>query len=192
MAKEKVLEAFAKLSDLVKAQFGDNSIQTPAVVTEFAQVKTLEGALITIEGEVAVGTPVTIQTEAGTIEPAPEGKHTLEDGTVIVITGGVISEVIPAMVAPTEEVEEVMEQTNPLEEKVKEMEAKLAALEAKLSGLQFASVEELNNVKNVALSTFKVVEELVTVPAPKQDEKPTQKFKREEKLNQLSNILKTL
>jgi ATP-dependent Clp protease protease subunit len=55
--------------------------------------KTSDGVEIVIDGEtIEVGYAVTLK-ETG--EPAPEGTHTLEDGTQIVVADGLISEVIP-------------------------------------------------------------------------------------------------
>jgi hypothetical protein len=49
--------------------------QTTEVVTEtFATVKTAEGVELTIEGELAAGSEVTMKDTSGQLVPAPEGR----------------------------------------------------------------------------------------------------------------------
>ena len=122
---------------------------------QFAEVVTDKGTL-TIDGELAVGVDV----YSGD-EPAADGEYVLEDGRIVVVTEGKVSEIKEAEPAePTEPAEPVAnaEPTEPateptdtsaqavineLTEKVAELEAeliekenKITELEAKLAGLE--------------------------------------------------------
>jgi hypothetical protein len=188
----KVNELFNDLKRVIVEQFGEDAVKAPDVVTEtFATVKTVDGVEVTIEGELAVGSKATVQMPEGEIVPAPEGAHTLEDGTVIVIVDGLIAEINPKVEEAVEGMEDAqVSDVAALSAKVDELIAKIDALEAKLLGA--ASTEELNAVKSVANATFKVVEELVNVPAePVKQSFKTEK-QRENRLIKLSETLKNL
>ena len=94
-----------------------------------------DGTIVEVE-KLEVGFPVSIVAEDGSLTPAPEGEHTLEDGTKIIVdANGAIVEIMPAgepvaVAAQEEEVEEVEEMELPegvaeaiseiIEEKMKE------------------------------------------------------------------------
>lgn len=59
---------------------------------KFASAKLADGTVIEIQGETVVGTPVMVVTEQGAA-PIPDGEYTMEDGTVMMTSGGVIAEV---------------------------------------------------------------------------------------------------
>lgn len=66
---------------------------------KFGEAKTAEGKIVAWEGtELVVGSEVLVETEEGFL-PAPDGVHTLEDGTMIETVGGVVSAVKPAEAA---------------------------------------------------------------------------------------------
>lgn len=98
-------------------------------ILKLAEIATDKATLI-IEGELEVGKPVFVETEEGPIEAA-DGEYTVEDGTVIVVEAGVITEVRPVEEAPIEE--ELEEEELPAEEpnaEVEELKARIAELEA--------------------------------------------------------------
>lgn len=68
---------------------------------KFANAKLADGTVIEIQGETIVGSAVMVVTEQGAA-PIPDGEYTMEDGTVIYTSGGVIAEVK----APEAEAEE--------------------------------------------------------------------------------------
>jgi ATP-dependent protease ClpP protease subunit/uncharacterized coiled-coil protein SlyX len=97
-----------------------------------------DGTPITIEGEeVAVGAAVTVNGE-----PAPDGGHTLADGTGIVTVGGVITDVMQPGEDNGEEVEISIED---LQAQITEKDATIAALNTEIETLK-ASVSEHQNV----------------------------------------------
>jgi hypothetical protein len=55
--------------------------------------KLKDGTIVSYEGELEVGVVLNVVAEDGTMSVAPEGSHELEDGTVVTITNGVVSEI---------------------------------------------------------------------------------------------------
>ena len=198
MSKEKVLNAFAKLTEVVKAQFGE-VLETPEVVTEqFMSVKTVEGVVVNLEGELAVGTKATIVLPDGTNAPAPEGEHTLEDGTKIMIKEGAIAVITPAQAEV--EVEQPMqtEQENftakfdTLNQALTSLVSRIEALEGKNNPATFASVEDVASLKDVTSKMYTVLEGLIGTPSAEPVAKPevfSASNKRAEKIKELSNLL---
>lgn len=133
------------------------------VVENFLDAKLEDGTtIVRVEGEeLAVGLPLLVVTEEGTI-PAPEGEHILEDGTkVIVDAEGVITALEAPEATETPEVEvevelgaesegealemaeeaseeatEDMEDKEPEVDKMGAMEEKLKAIEMQVADLQ--------------------------------------------------------
>ena len=197
MSKEKVLNAFAKLSEVVKAQFGE-VLDTPEIVTEkFISVKTMEGVVINLEGDLAVGTPATIVMEDGTNAPAPEGEHTLEDGTVILIKEGAIAAITPAQAEVEVETPMQKEEEN-FTAKFDTINQALASLVSRIEALEgkpaqnFASTKEVEDLKDVTSKMYKVLEGLIGTPSAEPVSKPevfSASNKRAEKIKQLANLL---
>lgn len=85
------------LDKLDKKLFG--SQETPATEQKvFGSAKLTDGTEITWEGELAQGSPVMLAD--GSV--APDGQHTLEDGTVISIVGGVVESIAEPVETPEE------------------------------------------------------------------------------------------
>lgn len=86
---------------------------------KFLDAKLEDGTVVRVEGDsLAEGAAVFVVTEEGEV-PAPDGVHTLEDGTKIQTAEGVV-----AMVEGPEELEEVVEEEVKEEEKI-EMEEEI-------------------------------------------------------------------
>lgn len=195
--KNEVLNAFAKLTEVVKAQFGE-VLTTPEVVTEqFISVKTVEGVVVNLEGELVVGTPATIVLPDGTTAPAPEGEHTLEDGTKITITGGAIAAITPAQAEVQPQEQPMQEQENfgtkfdTLNQALTSLVSRIEALEAK-GNQTFASVEDVASLKDVTSKMYTVLEGLIGTPAAEPVAKPevfNATSKREQKIKELANLL---
>lgn len=118
---------------------------------QFAEVVTDKGTL-TIDGELAVGVDVYVGDE-----PAADGEYVLEDGRIVVVTEGKVSEIKEAEPAepaePTTEPAEPVANAEPtdtsaqavindLTEKVAELEAELIEKENKITELE-AKLAEL-------------------------------------------------
>jgi len=99
---------------------------------KFAEATTVDGIVLSYEGELATGTAVFITDAEGNQVAAPEGSHTMEDGkTVVIDADGIITEVTDAEADDTmpEDVElsEVIEVLQELSKKYNTLEAKFEA-----------------------------------------------------------------
>lgn len=109
-----------------------------------------DGTIVEVE-KLEVGFPVSIVAEDGSMTPAPEGEHTLEDGTKIKVdANGVIAEIMAAdkvaVAAEEEEVEEVQEMELPegIKEIVSEIvEEKIGEKVEETMKMVMAAVEEI-------------------------------------------------
>ena len=114
----------------------------------FGEQNTDKGILM-YEGELAIDVEVFIQDEAGEVVPAPDGEYKSEDGKVIVVSGGKVSELKeaekPAEEAPVEQAEEPIEEApkeEPQPDKVAELEAIIAEKDAEIEKLK-AEIEAM-------------------------------------------------
>lgn len=123
----KIEQMFKDLSAQIKAFKFNDAANATVVTTEpaaadpnlqLAEAQLADGTKIMISGELKEGSQVTL--EDGT--PAPDGEHTLADGTVIAVSGGVIS-----MVKMPEEAQEMSQE-------IKEKFDALTAENEKLKG----------------------------------------------------------
>ncbi len=109
-----------------------------------------DGTVVEVE-KLEVGFPVSIVAADGSLTPAPEGEHTLEDGTKIKVdANGAIVEIMPAetvaVAAQEEEIEEVEEMQLPegIKEIVSEIvEEKIADKIEETMKMVYAAVEEI-------------------------------------------------
>ena len=115
------------LKDLVKKHF--NLVESPAVEgiqikdekEAFAEIKTADGSVTLIyDGELGVGTVLSIHDAEGNVIPAPAGEHLLENGERVVLDeNGAITEFLTPTEAPAEtmaEHEDEMEEEAPMTE----------------------------------------------------------------------------
>lgn len=124
---------------------------------KLAEIKTDKDTLV-IEGELEVGKAVFVETEEGPVEAA-DGEYTAEDGTVIIVEAGVITEIKPVEVAPEENTEELEEEETPAEEetpnaeveelkkKIEELEAVIAEKDAEIETLKGQIAEQEEKLK---------------------------------------------
>jgi len=120
------------------------------VNVEFTDVKTSDGTMLKVNGDIAVGNDVMVVTEEGEI-PAPDGEYELEDGTKFMVANGKIEsigepEVEPEMEPEVEpsvggEMDEIFEMLKKFIESVTE---KMSTMNEKMS----ATEQELSEVKN--------------------------------------------
>ena len=114
---------------------------------QFAEVVTDKGTL-TIDGELAVGVDVYVGDE-----PASDGEYVLEDGRIVVVTEGKVSEIKEAEPAePTEPAEPVANAeptepaTEPTEPAYDEKQAVINELTAKVADLEAELIEKENKI----------------------------------------------
>lgn len=129
------------------------------IISYFGSVTLRDGTEVTIDGDTEVGAKVTIVVE-GTDEPMalPDGEYTLEDGTMMIVADGIITDLVEEVAeedAPVEDAPETEEEVEaaaediesvedaPVEDVVEDIvdevittEAKMAELEARISELE--------------------------------------------------------
>jgi hypothetical protein len=107
--------ALENLGNAIKAAFNAPSVELAE--EKFIEVTTVDGIMLEIDGDVlAVGATVKVKNADGTYADAPDGEHTLEDGTVIVTAGSAITEIKPAEVVEVEDkAEEKLSEDKPVE-----------------------------------------------------------------------------
>lgn len=114
---------------------------------QFAEVVTDKGTL-TIDGELAVGVDVYVGDEV-----AADGEYVLEDGRIVVVTEGKVSEIKEAeLTEPTEPTEPVANAeptepaTEPTEPAYDEKQAVINELTAKVAELEAELIEKENKI----------------------------------------------
>lgn len=163
------IEKLTNLRDKIKVAFSE--YDTPTAVVEEVEAAdyvetTLEsGEAVRATPTLAVGSVMSLISPDGDI-PAPDGSHTLIDGTQVVVLDGVISEVVEAVaVAETPDMVEMKSDMGTLKteneklklsivENAKAVELKFAELEAKIANHN--KINELLNEAFVALSEVPV------------------------------------
>lgn len=95
-----IVVAGGKVAEIRDAAAPAPAEPAPAAAAEENHTDTDKGTLV-YEGDLAVGTAVSLVGEDGTAAPAPDGEYTAADGSVIVVAAGVVSEIKPAP-APAE------------------------------------------------------------------------------------------
>lgn len=148
-----------------------DKIKLARVLQMYAKIAT-DGGDIEVMGDLVVGADVFVSGEDGEPIPAPDGNYTTEDGKVIVVSGGIVSEIKDAE-APSEEQEEALAEEQPEEvaeeagEEVAEEQPEalaededLTALEERVTALENALTELVNAL---AMSSDKPAEKVVKV-----------------------------
>ena len=101
---------------------------------ELASVKTDKGDLL-YDGELAVGTEVFVADEEGNQTAAPDGDYTLENGNVVKVAEGKVSEIVEAepeeeTPAEAEEVASIKAENESLKAEVESLKKQIAELSA--------------------------------------------------------------
>ena len=191
-------EAFAKIKELL---FGEQ---------QFEQAKLADGTVVVWEGELGTGTALFVIDEAGTQQPAPDGEHTLEDGTVVTTAGGLVVTVTPKEQEQEVEIEvengsdkeKKEEMAGEMEMMVQKLAEKVAALEAKIEEMgkkEAMSSEEVeakvSEVKNELENKFAAIKETVEAiaaePAAEEVQPVKGAFKKAPK-NKIEDLAKTI
>lgn len=191
-------EAIEKLSGLI-SKF--NATETETTNETFVDAKLADGTIVRYE-KLEVGMPLMVIDEAGNELPAPNGEHQLEDGTMVTIEEGIITEIA------TKE-EEMPEEEMPLEqpmaavetitkEEFETLKAEVETLKTKFE--EFTKTNDTITAENTAMraivkETFSIVEALAKVPSTNPVEiKNNNPFKksisREQEIENLINKFK--
>lgn len=94
--------------DLIKSllKFGSEGVKE-----DFADAKLEDGTIVRVDADdFAEGLELLVIAEDGTMSPAPDGEHKLEDGRVLVVEGGVITSISVAEEQEEEEKEKEIEE----------------------------------------------------------------------------------
>ena len=126
--------------------------------------KLSDGTEIKYPGELAVGTSVIVVTPEGEI-PAPDGEHTLEDGTIIKTEGGNITEIMAVQTKPEEMPKEEVKQAEVADEKIMALEAKIDAIGQMLTNLLAGLEMDMAAKEKVMQSLQSDVDKLKAKPA---------------------------
>jgi hypothetical protein len=190
-------EAIEKLSGLV-SKFNAE----PTTEQTFIDAKLMDGTIVRYES-LEVGMPLFVIDEAGNELPAPDGEHTLEDGTMVTVEGGILIEVATKEEEAPEEEEAPIEQPMATVESVSKEDFEALKLEVenlKTVFDQFTTSNELlakNNIelKSIVKETFSIVEKLAKVPTDNpvsvRSNNPFKKsISREDELEQIINKFK--
>jgi hypothetical protein len=188
-------EIKAKMPLIKKLLFGS--------VEKFIDAKLVDGTLVRIEPELAIGSMVQVIGADGELLPAPDAQHQLEDGSVVVTEGGLILEVIAAPEV-VEEVDEVMEAAPVapapsfnMDDIQKAVMGKVAgAITERINNLKFASVNEVAtlrkenaDLKNAVSELADLFEKFVATPTEQPTKKVPNYFKTEEPNDNLNKWL---
>ena len=157
----------------------------------------VDGTIITWDGELAVGTPIFVQTGEGLI-PAPDATHELENNMLVTTEGGIVTEIVEPS-EDSEVVEEEMseeavvefatlESFNSLVSRFEEAVERLHVLEEKLNHNEAA----FSTMKEAFSKTVDLVEKVADLPSDEPTKAPQTLSKKEERFNNILNIAKTL
>lgn len=189
-------EAFAKISKLLLGE------------QQFEQAKLSDGTVVVWEDELQTGTPLFVIDEAGTQQPAPDGEHTLEDGTIVTTAGGLVVTVTPKEQEEEVEVEAAKEEekkdemagememlVEKLAEKVAELEAKIEEMGKKESMSSDEVEAKVSEVKSELENKFaairETVEAIASEPAAPEVQPVKSAFKKERK-NSLEDLARVI
>lgn len=177
-----------KLAD-IKQLFELPVVEPTVEAAKFVDVKTTDGVVLRISGEtVGVGSTVMVVDEAGET-PAADASYALEDGTIIAVLGGVISELTP--VADEAPVADAPAEMNEVKESIKSITYKYAEIEKKLNEtieankVAFEKVSKDNELlaaQNKGM--FSLIESIAGLPT----EEPTQTPKHTTKKGSLAEF----
>lgn len=187
-----------------------------SMAQKFADYTLDSGAVIRVEGDLVVGTAVSVVNADGSTSPAPDAVHVIEGVAKVKTEGGIITEILPieeemsaADPAEADEQEQELSSDEPMEvedevavvvspEMVAAMEAKMAEMDAKVSEMAAKLMEmeaKMSSLFSANFSLIEVVDELSKKPTA-EPSKPNyfNAFKpvktAEDKLNRLLEISK--
>lgn len=166
----------------IKAEF--SAIADKLKPMKFGSATTTDGVVIQYEGDQLVqGVAVTL--EDGT--PAPDGEHILEDGTVIVVSEGLVAE-IKAAEAP-EPQSDFAAQFTAIETRISKYEAALEANTKSIAEIQ-ANISKMLEIANKQMDAFAAFAE--QTPEPVKKPISAQKVEKETNLQTFATSLKNL
>lgn len=183
-------EIKAKMPAIKKLLFGS--------VQKFVDAKLVDGTIVRIEPEVAVGATVQVIGADGELLPAPDAQHQLEDGSVVSTEGGLILEVIAAPAAPAEKPEDMEaapaapQTPAPLnmDDIQKAVMGKVASqISERINNMKFASEADVTDLKKAVNELADLFEKFVATPTEQPTKKVENYFKTDEPNDNLNKWL---
>lgn len=172
------IDGFLALKKEFNIQSSIPATPTPAPVTPaptFTEATLEDGTKIKYEGELKVGTPISVVTEQGEIA-APNGTFKLTDGTEITVVDGKVSEVKMPETAPATPAAPAV---NPaMEAQIAQMAEQIASLTDKFNALseinaKFESqTKQIEDAKKQTIQVFELVGKLMDLPSAEPIETP--------------------
>lgn len=144
-------------------QLNEQVAAPTAPTVQLAEMKTKDGKVLTIDGELKEGATVMLVDPTNGPLPAPDGDHELEDGTIITVAGGLVTMVKPVSAPePAAEMAQVVQQ----------MEAKFSAqtkeieksYSVKLAEQKKDFEDKLKDLSNKVLLTSQLLEKIIETP----------------------------
>ena len=123
--------------------------QTPEV--KMKEAKTVDGLVFAYDGELVIGTAI-MDITSGTASPVMDGEYTMEDGNIVTITSGVVSEIASKAEEATEPVEVVAP------------ELKMPDMKTQMSAMQVSLESQISSLKKQVVLLNKVVNEILNTP----------------------------
>ena len=131
-----------KYTELKKFVFGEGE-QAPVDEASAQEEKTTmgtatleDGTVIQWEGELATGVAVEVVTAEGEAVPAPDGRHSVSDGTIVITENGIVTEILSS-------VEEMDESSKLLEEIQSSFEAFKTSIDERMKAYDKAIASQL-------------------------------------------------
>lgn len=179
--KDEVLNLKEKFTAFM-AKFSEQPAQPPANPIEFQQATTADGMVLKYEGELKEGTSVSVVGADGAETPA-EGAYTLEDGTVINCSGGVVTTVtMPATQEPASYDQKFSEMETSFDSKIAELSDKITKLTEQISGAVSLTQSAVESVGKFMAMTPE--------PTENKSAKTEKKDARENRLEQIKTLRK--
>ena len=160
---------------------------------EMAEATLVDGTLVSWEGELAVGTPLFVQTGEGLV-PSPDATHEVEGGMLVTTEGGIVMEIVETEAEVVVELEEVPVEVPEEVSAIVASEVLEAIAEAIAPVLAEVEVirEELKKMKKSFSKTVDLVEKVADLPSAEPVKAPAKLSKKEEQFANIIKIAQTL
>jgi len=144
----------------------------------FMEAKLKDGTIVQYEGELNVGTKLNVIDAGGQVSAAPDGTHELEDGTMVTVAGGFVTDLKTPEGTEAEAPVEVNVEAGCEPVKMEDVEAAIQTALANINKDEVASLKtELAAQSALIKDMFAVIEKLAEEPTAPAD-KPKNSFSK--------------
>ncbi len=147
---------FAKVAEAIKGNLSKeekDALKNHIKELEKVQLSSAtakDGKVLSYEGDLATGVAIMIEGA-----PAPDGDYELEDGSMVSVSGGVVTAIKP---------KQSDVQPEQMKEAIALMEAKMSAVESVYKTQLAAYKKEVEELKKVALSNAQILDKIINTP----------------------------